>query len=350
MSRKLIVLPYNLYQSLLREPVKSPKPDLMETGPLERASRALLGAKRVHRGEDLSARNIQHQQQLRSYLRARRAVLDKPISVEMQGLRALLDERQRVLHLEEEEEAIELPPATPHRRRVVPPRSAGRHRFASTPAPERIPTGSSSSATTYGSVGDDGDVFGPAAEEEPNEDVLQPGTSMESPRISRQQRLKAERAKTDTLIRELTAHVIDHVQKNPGSFGVTSDGKKVIGRDQKPMARSNVQRSIHYLLLAGQGSAAGSPPVGVSTIQPMLEKDPVFQNARDLIRTTIRNSGYRGYGKGKRNTTITRKRRNPLMLRHLTGIPKKKQRDQQFCPTIVFRPTLWRPTSKKIGK
>lgn len=269
MSTKYVLLPQQNYFGLLNKKSDETKQkvamgdDLEEKGNFNFVKRQLTNVKN-RRGKNLSTKNALYNQLLRSYLRLRKQLIQKPVKVEVtksgpklisktkaegdEAVKALVDEDGE---LELFERGSSMSPLEPEKEEEpIDYKSA----YSKTPTQSSKTRTGQSSVSSYSS-----------------------SQSIETPKqitpiLTRRQLKQKEKDEEDLAkIEAIGNKIYKIVKKNPGAFGISEKDEIINPRTGKAIVDSDFKKSLLRLLRPTIKNAPS--PAGMKTLRAALNKD-----------------------------------------------------------------------------
>lgn len=239
MSKKLILLPLDLYKGLLNTKTDKDE-DLAEHGPLH-YEKAQLGKIKRKKLKNLSTKNVLYNQQLRRYLRTRKEAKDRPIKLKLaEGDVKLLKAAKNAQE--------------PTKLAAVDENGD----LQSVKVEEELPR-------TRFSVGSD-EVFA---------SPIGPGPSFEVPKKNSPLKLRRHTTtattKKDQGVMKSVA-LMQEIMANPRKFGVSEEGEIINPNTGNPLKNSNLKHAVSRLVNPSMQNAP-SPP-GFSLLKKAVLNDP----------------------------------------------------------------------------
>lgn len=288
MANKYILVPEPNFNSLL---AKEPQKEMVQTGTgigddldekslFEFVKKQLSQAKKGKK-KNASTKNVLFQQRLRSYLRARKALLNRPMKVQLESIGKEFLSKYGPKNLSNAllNEDGELEPIK-HVPKVEKP----------TESVETFKTPTEGSAT----------------------DVEQttPTTSHTPIKSRRTERVKKGREKEEG-VQERLSNIAKLIGKNPSKFGVGHDDDRnnwyiINPSTKKPVVNSNIMASISRIVNPTPENAP-SPP-GMIYLKRKLLEDP---EASQLVNPSYKQSG-KGWRKQKAKSSLKKPRFQPM--------------------------------------
>lgn len=270
MSKKLVLLPMDLYKGLLQTQGDNNE-DLAEHAPLQ-YEKAQLKKIRRKKLKNLSTKNVLYNQQLRRYLRTRKEAKDRPIKLKLaegdvkllkaaqEPKLAAIDDKGDLQSVSVEERVPSVRFSEDDDNVFVSPRTS-----KSSLSP-RTSASSVSTRTSAASV-----------------NTIKPSPVMQLRRHTHQESEKKNRAelKASTLLKK--------IMTSPRKFGVSDEGEILNPHTQRPIKNSNLKWAVNRLVNPTTQNAPS--PAGFTFLKKAILNDP-----------EVRGFVFEGYqsGKGKK--------------------------------------------------
>jgi len=305
MTNKFILFPEKYYRSLIaptnQQEGKGITDDLNEMSGLEYAKKKLhqIQKKKRKNLKNMSTKNILYNQRLRSYLRMRKQIKDKPIGVSFgdEGPKAIAKGIQKAF-LDENGELIPL--LIPEYQVPKEPDSA--FEVSGTPLSGSYASYSQSpkSRKSSSSVSDTATLEPPKqlTQEIEESTLLAPSSARITPITTRSKGLAPE-AESKGILTEKVEKLLDLILQNRKKFGITRFGEIINPTTNKPFNNSSLEQSI-VRIVNPLTTNAPTPP-GTKRIKHLILSDT--EGSKIL---------YEQYGTGKFQEILQRNKLHPV--------------------------------------
>jgi hypothetical protein len=309
MARKFLLVPEVNYLNLLKKDEKAPEPmlrtsigdDLDERGNFNFVKRKLRNVS-ARKTKNLSAKNVLYNQWLRSYLRLRKQLQDKPVKVEVSqlGPKLLINSgraestnavKKALINEDGELDPLLSPPNRQPVKSEHDPESLVFRRALDFTTPSGRPKTQSSFKSKSSNTRENlEDVINPVNDVE-EEEAPAPEDEVHLSRRQQQLAFKLDRKKADQAARAQKLYQL--IMAQPHAFGVTQDKQIVNPKTNRVMAESDLMLSIRRLV---DPSPKNPSPPGMRTLRAALMRVPETKALVEQIQS----------GRGRGNIILTK--------------------------------------------